>query len=178
MRKPEKPGSGAGVDARASAGVAADVVHSSPAFLVATWQHHVIVIWRQAVSVVGVAVWSRAMTQLQTEHPGRPSNTLVYIEPGCRFADAPETLVAHTDALKRFGDAHAATVVVYEGAGFGKAALRARLMAIHGERKTGVPYALTSSLAEAVEWLAERGAADLREHALTLAPIVEALRSC
>jgi hypothetical protein len=154
----------------------ARVLHADPIYVVATWNRHVLVVWRREISVPGVAHWSRSMAELKQQNPGRRINVLVYVEPACQFGASPVTFAACVDALKRFEDVVAATAIVYDREGFWNAAMRGRVTAIHNESKTELPYSMHQTLAQAIEWLRENGADDLQGHPQALSDAVEALR--
>lgn len=155
---------------------AAQLLHADANYVVATWERHVIVIWRSEISVHGVATWSRAMAELKQQHGGKPINVFVYIEPECHFTGSPTTFEACVDALKRFQDVVAGTSIVYEREGFWNAAMRGRVTAIHNESKAEVPYALHPSVDQALAWLTEHGADDLDLPTGALAAQLHALR--
>jgi hypothetical protein len=154
----------------------ARVLHADPIYVVATWNRHVLVVWRREISVPGVAHWSRGMADLKQQNPGQRVNVLVYIEPECQFTGSPVTFAACVEALKRFEDVVAATAMVYDREGFWSAAMRGRVTSIHSESKTELPYSMHQTLAQAIAWLSEHGAHDLKGHAQALTRVVEALR--
>ena len=154
----------------------ARIVHADTGYVMGVWDRHIIAIWRREISAPGVATWSRAMAELQKQHPGQRINVIVYIEPECLFADSPITFEACVDAGKRFESVMAATAIIYNREGFWSATMRGRFTAIHNESKVEPPYAMHPSLAGAIEWLGEHGARDLAINPQALELTVEALR--
>lgn len=152
------------------------IVHADQGYVIATWNRHVIVIWRREISVPGVAHWSRAMAELKQQHAGLRINVLVQIEPECQFTGSPVTFEACVEALKRFEDVVAGTAIVYDRGGFWNATMRGRVTAIHNESKAELPYSMHQTLLQAIDWLGEKGADDLSGHPQVLTQIVEGLR--
>lgn len=132
-----------------------DLIQADRGFSVANWGRYNLLVWRAEISALGVSVWTRAFSQLKQAFPGQPLGQLTLIEPECVFGQSPSAFPACVEALRRFSDCLAASAVVYTREGFWNAAMRGRVMAMHGESKTEVPFALRPTLADAYAWMRE-----------------------
>jgi hypothetical protein len=130
-------------------------------------------VWRTEVSALGVSLWARAIGQLKQAYPGQRLGQITWIETDCNFLQDPSAFPAAVESLRRFSDCLAGSAVVYAREGFWNATMRSRVMAIHTESKSDVPFVLRPTLREAYTWLREQ-AADLPD--VTLAALTDAMQ--
>lgn len=150
------------------------VVHSDAVYSVATWGRFVLTVWRREMTAPGMAMNSRAINQVIQSFPAQRVGLVALIEPDCAFAGSVSAFEAGVDLLKRFGPALAGIGMAYDRDGFWSATLRSRVHSSFSDSKTGVPYALKTTLTEACAWLKET-APDLP--AVTTAALVRAVES-
>jgi hypothetical protein len=154
----------------------ARVVHNDGTLIIASWERHFLSVWRQAITPVGIATWTRLLDDMRRQHPGQRLNAFGYLERESMFDASDATFQATVDTLKRVESFVAAMVMVYAREGFWSATMRGRLTAMFNESNCSVPYAVHPTLPEAIAWLAERGAKDVQVDAGALAQQLETLR--
>lgn len=152
------------------------ILHSDAAIAVGALDRQAILVWRTEITSYGVAISLRHLADLLKQYPGQRINIFSYIEPVVAFDGSTSTFQACTEALKRLGDAVAASAMVYNREGFWNAAMRGRLTSIFNESNSGIPYALHPTLPEALAWLAEHGAQGIEVSPQALSMAVETLR--
>lgn len=133
-----------------------ELIQADPRFSVANWGRYNLMVWRTEISALGVSIWARAIQQLKQANPGQRLGQITWIEDECTFLQDSSAYPACVEALKRFYDCLAGSAVVYAREGFWNATMRSRVMAIHSESKTEVPFALRPTLSEAYAWLSEQ----------------------
>ncbi len=155
----------------------AQIVHNDGKLIVATWERHVLSVWRSEITSVGVATWTRCTTDLAKQHPGKKLHAFGYLEPESQFDPSESTFRATVDTLKRVESIVAAMVMVYPREGFWSAAMRGRLTAMFTESSCGVPYSLHPNVPEGIAWLSEHGVSDMDVPFAGLSAQFDALRA-
>jgi hypothetical protein len=155
----------------------ARIVHNDGMLIIATWERHILSLWRSEITSTGVAVWTRHVTEHSKQHPGKKLHAFAYLEPESMFDGSDATFNATVEALKRVEIMVAAMVMVYPRDGFWSAAMRGRLTAMFNESSCGVPYSLHANVAEGIAWLSEHGASDMDVSLQGLSAQFDALRA-
>ena len=154
----------------------AQIVHNDGKLIVATWERHLLSLWRSEITSVGVSIWTRCATDFGKQLAGKKMNSFGYLEPEALFEGSEATFSATVDTLKRVESVVAAMVMVYPREGFWSAAMRGRLTAMFTESSCGVPYSVHPNVPEAIAWLGEHGPSDMNVSLMGLSAQFDALR--
>jgi len=155
----------------------AHIVHNDGKVIIATWERHVLSLWRSEITSVGMSIWTRCLCEHSKQHPGKKLHAVAYLEPEAIFDGSDSTFQATVESLKRVQSMVAAMAMVYPREGFWSAAMRGRLTAMFNESSIAVPYSLSPNLPEAIAWLSEHGASDMEAPLAGLSAQFDALRA-
>lgn len=155
----------------------AQIVHNDGKLIIASWERHLLSVWRTEILSPGLAVWSRCLNELSKQYPGKKLNAIGYIEIDSMLDGSESTFQASVETLKRLESIVAAMAIIYPREGFWNAAMRGRLTAVFTESSCSVPYSVHPNVAEAIAWLSEHGAGDVSVPFAGLSAQFDALRA-